>query len=374
MLEDVIRDYNSMFGTSYDTSADQFQSYYKHLSERLKYRELDIVIVVNMFLTGFDATTLNTLWVDKNLRAHGLIQAYSRTNRILNSVKTYGNVVSFRNLEQETNDALALFGNRDAKGVVLLRPYAEYHEEYHALVEKLVAMFPAGQPIVGEEAQKEFIRQYGAILRLRNILTSFDDFTDDHSLSDRDLQDYQSTYLDIYAEFRKGASADKEHINDDVVFEIELIKQVEINVDYILMLVEQYMAARGSAADNEIRATIDRAVNASVSLRNKKDLIEDFVNSVTITHRIDDEWSRFVAERREQELEQIITEERLNPEEARTYMANAFRDGQMTSAGTALTNLLPPVSRFSKNNDRGRLKQHVLDRLLAFFERFNRLG
>lgn len=374
VLDDVIRDYNAMFGTSYDTSADQFQSYYKHLSERLKYRELDLVVVVNMFLTGFDATTLNTLWVDKNLRAHGLIQAYSRTNRILNSVKTYGNVVSFRNLEQETNDALALFGNRDAKGVVLLRPYAEYHEEYRALVERLVAMFPAGQPIVGEEAQKEFIRQYGAILRLRNILTSFDDFADDQSLSDRDLQDYQSTYLDIYAEFRKGASADKEHINDDVVFEIELIKQVEINVDYILLLVEQYMAARGSAADKEIRATIDRAVNASVSLRNKKDLIEDFVNSVTITDSIDEEWSRFVAERREQELEQIITEERLNSEEARTYMANAFRDGQMTTAGTALAKLLPPVSRFSKNNDRGRLKQHVLDRLRAFFERFDRIG
>ncbi|MGO4839853.1 type I restriction endonuclease subunit R, partial [Rhizobiaceae sp. 2RAB30] len=136
-LEAAIRDYNAQFGTSYDTSADKFQNYYKDLSQRLKSRELDLVIVVNMFLTGFDATTLNTLWVDKNLRAHGLIQTYSRTNRILNSVKTYGNIVSFRDLEQATNDALALFGNKDAKGIVLLKPYADYYAEYEKKVAEL---------------------------------------------------------------------------------------------------------------------------------------------------------------------------------------------------------------------------------------------
>ena len=153
-LDAAIRDYNAQFGTSYDTSSDKFQNYYKDLSQRLKNRELDLVIVVNMFLTGFDATTLNTLWVDKNLRAHGLIQAYSRTNRILNSVKTYGNIVSFRDLEQATNDALALFGNKDAKGIVLLKPYADYYAEYEKKIAELAALFPLGAPIVGEAARR----------------------------------------------------------------------------------------------------------------------------------------------------------------------------------------------------------------------------
>ncbi|WP_341645572.1 type I restriction endonuclease subunit R [Thauera sp. SDU_THAU2] len=280
-LDAAVRDYNALFGTSYDTSADKFQNYYKDLSQRLKNRELDLVIVVNMFLTGFDATTLNTLWVDKNLKAHGLIQAYSRTNRILNSVKTYGNIVSFRDLEQATNDALALFGNKDAKGIVLLKPYADYYAEYQKKVAELLDGFPLGIAIVGEAAKKAFIKLFSAILRLKNILTAFDDFTDNEILSARDFQDYQSLYLNLHAEFRNTATAEKEAINDDVVFEIELIMQVEINVDYILMLVERYIKAKGSGEDKEIRASIERAVNSSPSLRNKKDLIEAFVNSVS---------------------------------------------------------------------------------------------
>ena len=187
-LEGAIADYNAMFAMNYDTSADGFQGYYKDLSARLKSRELDLVIVVNMFLTGFDATTLNTLWVDKDLRAHGLIQAYSRTNRILNSVKTYGNIVSFRDLEQATNDALALFGNADARGIVLLKPYADYYAEYTKLVAELIAVFPLGAAIVGEAAQKRFIALFGAILRLRNILTAFDDFAGNEILTERDYQ------------------------------------------------------------------------------------------------------------------------------------------------------------------------------------------
>jgi len=201
-LDDAIRDYNAMFGTSYDTSADTFQNYYKDLSLRLRGREIDLVIVVNMFLTGFDATTLNTLFVDKNLRMHGLIQAYSRTNRILNSVKTYGNIVSFRDLEQQTNDAIALFGNRDACGIVLLKPYGEYYAEYSDRVGELLEEFPLGEPIVGESAQKAFIALFGAVLRLQNILTAFDDFAGSELLSERQAQDYRSVYLDLYAEYR----------------------------------------------------------------------------------------------------------------------------------------------------------------------------
>lgn len=369
-LEDAIQDYNGMFGTSYDTSADKFQNYYKDLSLRLKNREIDVVIVVNMFLTGFDATTLNTLFVDKNLRAHGLIQAYSRTNRILNSVKTYGNIVSFRDLEDQTNDAIALFGNKNAQGVVLLKPYDEYYNDYAEKVTELLAVFPLGQPIVGETAQKEFIALLGAILRLQNILTSFDEFTGSEILSDRQAQDYRSIYLDLYAEFRKGTDSDKEQINDDIVFEIELIKQVEINVDYILMLVQKYRDERGDGDDKEIRAEITRAVDASPSLRNKKDLIEDFVDNISVDGEIDQEWRAFIAAKREAELESIITDENLRPAETRVFVETAFRDGQIRTSGTAITKVLPPVSRFSADGGHGEKKQRVIQKLGAFFERF----
>lgn len=373
-LDAAVKDYNTLFGTSFDTSADKFQNYYKDLSQRLKKRDLDLVIVVNMFLTGFDATTLNTLWVDKNLRAHGLVQAYSRTNRILNSVKTYGNIVSFRDLEQATNDALALFGNKDAKGIVLLKPYAEYYKEYQKRVEELVAAFPLGSAITGEATQKAFIKLFGTILRLRNILTAFDDFAGNEILSQRAFQDYQSQYLNLYAEFRSTAQAEKESINDDVVFEIELIKQVEINVDYILMLVARYLRARGSGQDKEILANIERAINASPSLRNKKDLIQQFVDSVSTATKVDAEWLAFIAVKRAEELDRIITDEGLNANATKAFVDNAFRDGAIQTTGTAITKILPPVSKFSKNNGHSVKKQTVLDKLAAFFERYFGLG
>ncbi|NUQ11202.1 MAG: type I restriction endonuclease subunit R [Gemmatimonadaceae bacterium] len=373
-LDGAIRDYNALFGTSFDTSADKFQNYYKDLSLRLKRREIDLVIVVNMFLTGFDATTLNTLWADKTLRAHGLIQAFSRTNRILNTVKTYGNIVSFRDLEQATNDALALFGNKDAKGIVLLRPFREYYAEYEDLVSEVLARFPLGAPIVGERAQRDFVQAFSAILRLRNILTAFDDFAGRELLSTRELQDYQSVYLNLYADFRAQAAAEKESINDDVVFEIELIKQVEVNVDYILMLVEQYLKARGTGEDRELRATIERAVASSPSLRSKKDLIDQFVDSVSITERVDAAWLAFVVARRTAELERIIHEEGLNPAETRSFVESAFRDGSIPSTGTAITAILPPMSRFDPGGGHAARKRAVLERLGTFFERFSGLA
>jgi type I restriction enzyme, R subunit len=369
-LDAAVRDYNAHFATSFDTSADKFQNYYKDLSQRLRRRELDLVIVVNMFLTGFDATTLNTLWVDKSLRAHGLIQAYSRTNRILNSVKTYGNIVSFRDLEQATNDALALFGNKDAKGIVLLKPYGEYYAEYQKFVADMLTTFPLGEAILGERAQKDFIKLFGAILRLRNILTAFDDFAGNEILSARDFQDFQSNYLNLYADFRSVAAADKETINDDVVFEIELIKQVEVNVDYILILVEQYLNAKGTGRDKEIRETIDRAVAASPSLRNKKDLIEQFVDSVSITAKVDAAWQAFIAARKAEELDRIIAEEGLDAAATRIFMENAFRDSAIPATGTAITKILPPVSRFSADDAHATKKRTILGRLTAFFERY----
>ena len=369
-LEAAIQDYNALYGTSFDTSSDKFQNYYKDLSLRLKNRVIDLVIVVNMFLTGFDATTLNTLFVDKRLVNHGLIQAYSRTNRILNSVKTYGNIVSFRDLEEETNDAIALFGNKDAKGIVLLKPYAEYYDEYAEKVQELLTQFPLGQPIIGESAQKAFIALFGQILRLQNILTSFDDFAGNEILTDRQGQDYRSVYLDLYAEFKKDATAEKESIVDDVVFEIELIKQVEINVDYILMLVQKYREAKGDGEDREIRAAILHAIDASPSLRNKKDLVEDFVDSISATGDLDEAWAAYVAKRRAEELNAIIEDENLKPEETRAFIETAFRDGEIKTTGTAITRVLPPVSRFAAGGGHGEKKQRVLTKLGVFFERF----
>jgi type I restriction enzyme R subunit len=369
-LEGAIQDYNALYGTSFDTSSDKFQNYYKDLSLRLKNREIDLVIVVNMFLTGFDATTLNTLFVDKRLVNHGLIQAYSRTNRILNSVKTYGNIVSFRDLEEETNDAIALFGNKDAKGIVLLKPYAQYYNEYAEKVQELLTQFPLGQPIIGESAQKAFIALFGQILRLQNILTSFDDFAGNEILTDRQGQDYRSVYLDLYAEFKKDAAAERESIADDVVFEIELIKQVEINVDYILMLVQKYREVKGDGEDREIRATISHAIDASPSLRNKKDLVEDFVDSISATGDLDEAWAAYVVKRRAEELNAIIEEENLKPEETRAFIETAFRDGEIKTTGTAITRVLPPVSRFAAGGGHGEKKQRVLTKLGVFFERF----
>lgn len=371
-LEDAIQDYNDMYGTSFDTSADRFQNYYKDLSLRLKHREIDLVIVVNMFLTGFDATTLNTLFVDKRLVSHGLVQAYSRTNRILNSVKTYGNIVSFRDLEEETNDAIALFGNREARGIVLLKPYGDYYAEYAQRSNELLERFPLGEPVIGEAAQKEFIALYGAVLRLENILTSFDEFTGSEILTERQSQDYRSVYLNLYAEFRKEDESDRESINDDIVFEIELIKQVEVNVDYILLLVQQWRQARGDGSDKEVAAVtqIQRAVDSSLTLRNKKDLIMSFVESVSASGEIDAEWRAFVDARRTTELGALISDENLKPEETIAFVEHAFRDGSVPTTGTAVTRILPPTSRFSPDGARSEKKRRVLARLGAHFERF----
>ncbi|PZF66711.1 type I restriction endonuclease subunit R [Curtobacterium sp. MCPF17_047] len=373
-IESAIGDYNVMFGTSYDTSTDKFQNYYKDLSQRMKNREIDLVIVVNMFLTGFDATTMNTLFVDKNLRSHGLIQAYSRPNRILNSIKSYGNIVAFRDLEEETNAALELFGNKDARGVVLLKPYGDYYAEYAEKVIKLLQTYPLGQAIVGETAQKDFIGLFGAILRLQNILTSFDEFARQDPLTERQGQDYRSVYLDLYAEFRKDHNSDKETINEDVVFEIELVKQVEINVDYILMLVERLRSGKGDGEDKEIRDQITRAVDASPSLRSKRDLVESFVDSVSLDRIIDEQWRAFVDAKRQVELKAIIEQENLKPDQTREFVDSAFRDGQLRISGTEITRILPPVSRFNREAGHGEKKKRVVESLTRFFERFFGLG
>ena len=375
-LESAIADYNKTFSTNFDTSSDKFQNYYKDLSMKMKNREIDLLIVVNMFLTGFDATTLNTLWVDKNLKQHGLIQAFSRTNRILNSVKTYGNIVCFRDLEQEVVDAISLFGDKDAEGIVLLKNFDAYyygydengvhHPGYVELIDELETRFPLGSEIIGETEEKAFIKLFGAILRLRNILSSFDDFDATDKISERDMQDYQSIYIDIYQTIRPPAG-EKENINDDIEFEIELIKQVEVNIDYILMLVAKYHES--NCQDKEILANITKAVNASIQLRSKKDLIDGFIASVNADTNVDDDWKTFVNEQREKDISTLITEERLKDEEARKFIDNAFRDGLLRTTGTDIDKIMPPVSRFGGGN-RAEKKNGIIAKLTVFFEKY----
>jgi len=377
-LEAAIQDYNKTFGMNFDTSAEKFQNYYKDVSDRVKNREIDILIVVNMFLTGFDATTLNTLWVDKNLRQHGLIQAFSRTNRILNSVKVFGNIICFRDLKNATDDAIKLFGDREAGGIVLLKTYDDYYngyvengkrkEGYSQLIKILATSFPLDAQISSEIAQKDFIRLYGAILRLKNILSAFDDFAGNEILSERDFQDYQSTYLDIYQEFTRAKDADKENVNDDLVFEIELIKQVEINIDYILMLVEKYH--RSNCTDQVILAEIDKTVNSSIELRSKKELIEGFIERVNTGTEVDDDWYAYVAERKEADLTAIIKSEGLKTDETKRFVDGAFRNGMLKTTGTDIDKILPPVSLFSSDGGRVVKKQGVIAKLLSFFEKY----
>ena len=379
-LESAIMDYNQKFHTNYDTSSAKFQNYYKDLSQRVKNREVDILIVVNMFLTGFDATTLNTLWVDKNLRMHGLIQAFSRTNRILNSVKNYGNIVCFRNLEDRVDEAIALFGDKDANSIVLLKDYdsyyngyegdnGKYHPGYKDLVEILETRFPVGVPIEGEQNQKDFIGLYSSLLRVMNILSAFDQFEDQKLLSDRDMQDYQSEYIDLYDKYRRHV--DKEDISDDIVFEIELVKQVEVNIDYILALVKKYHDEH--CLDKEAEAAIMKAVDSSIQLRSKKELIQAFLNSINVNTDIDRDWETFVLEQKEADLDEIIKTEKLKPEETRKYIEESFEAGTLKTNGTAVDDIMPPVSRFGGGN-RAAKKQGIIDKLLKFFEKYFGLG
>lgn len=379
-LETAIRDYNEMFHTNYSTDGDKFQNYYKDVSLRMKNKELDLLIVVNMFLTGFDATTLNTLWVDKNLKMHGLIQAFSRTNRILNSIKTFGNIVCFRNLQRRVDDAISLFGDKNASGIVLLKSFKDYyygytdakdalHPGYADMIEELTTKFPLSEPqIIGEQNQKDFIALFGAILRMRNLLLSFDEFAGKEILSERDLQDYLGRYQDLRDEWkRRREDKQKEDITDDIIFEIELIKQIEINIDYILLLVKKYHDSH--CEDKEVLIDIRKAMDASPELRSKKALIETFIAGINDVDDVLTEWRSFVVEQKEKELASIVEEENLKPEETRKFVENAFRDGEIKTTGTDIDKLMPPVSRFGGGN-RAEKKQTIIDKLLAFFEKY----
>lgn len=382
-LESAISDYNEMFHTSYDTSADKFQNYYKDVSLRMKNKELDLLIVVNMFLTGFDATTLNTLWVDKNLKLHGLIQAFSRTNRILNSIKTFGNIVCFRNLKNRVDTAISLFGDKNSGGVVLMRSFKDYYYGYESngdhrsgykeMIENLTNSFPVSEAqIIGEQNQREFITLFGAILRMRNLLLSFDDFKGMEILSERDLQDYLGKYQDLRDDWiRRKETGESTDITDDIVFEIELIKQIEINIDYILILIKKYRDS--NCEDKEVLVTIKKAIDASPELRSKKKLIEAFIAEANALGDVITEWNNYVSEQREKELNRLIKDERLNPVETRKFLENTFRYGEVKTFGTDINRILPPMSRFGGGNRTGK-KATIIEKIKMFFEKYFGIG
>ena len=379
-LDDAINDYNLMFHTNYSTDGDKFQNYYKDVSLRMKNRELDLLIVVNMFLTGFDATTLNTLWVDKNLKMHGLIQAFSRTNRILNSIKTFGNIVCFRNLQKRVDAALSLFGDKEAGGIVLMKSYDEYYNGYEDnkgvpqpgfadIVKQLETQYPLSEPdIIGEQNKKDFVKLFGAFLRVRNILSSFDEFAGNEILSDRDMQDYMSRYQDTYQWIKEHRPEhDSTDVIDDIVYEIELVKQIEINIDYILLLVVKYKDSHCN--DKEVLVSIQKAMDSSPNMRSKKKLIEGFIAELNDIDDVLLGWRDFVNAKKEQELDAIIQSEKLKPKETRKFMEDALQAGEIKTTGTDIDKLLPPVSRFGGGN-RAKKKESVIEKFKTFFNMF----
>ncbi len=381
-LSSAIDDYNKMFSSNYSVDADSFQNYYKDVSLRMKNREIDILIVVNMFLTGFDATTLNTLWVDKNLKMHGLIQAFSRTNRILNSVKAYGNIVCFRNLESQVNEALSIFGDKDARGIVLIKTFKEYLNGYHdettgedfpgfiSLVDDLYTKFEHPQNLKTDEEKIEFIKLFGTIIRTHNILKCFDEYDEviPEILSEREFQDLKSAYLRYRDEIIPKIPT--EEIAKDVVFEMELIRQTEVNVDYILMLVNKYRES--NCKDEEIKASIIRAVGSSPSLRSKKDLILEFLDRINASDDIYDMWIKYIEEKCKTELDSIIEELNLKQEKTYIFMTKSFNEGRVNTLGTEFPGILPPIKPFDKT--RTNKKQAAADRLTAFFEKYSGLN
>ena len=404
-LARAINDYNALFNTQYSVEGERFGNYYKDVSLRMKNKEIDLLIVVGMFLTGFDAKTLNTLWVDKNLQMQGLLQAFSRTNRILNSVKDCGHIVCFRNLQEQVNRCFSLFGDRNANSIIYIRPFTDYfygyderdksgltvhRDGYHEIEEWLLTHCPVerlGQ-VETDEEKRAFIRQFGALLKLRNLLCSFDEFrlkegvvtdTDGHPvdkllLDESRLQDYTSYYIDLREQFRSTKSGQAEQVSDDVVFEIELVKQVQISIDYILMLVAQYHES--NCQDRELTVTIERAINSSPDLRDKRELIMQFLERMNPSAEegdITDQWQRYIAAQRQADLERIISEEGLRRSEAEAFMQRAFSEGEVPEVGTAIVKILPPMPLFGgkgRAEKRAEKKRNVLARLKAYFKKY----
>jgi type I restriction enzyme R subunit len=424
-LSAVIEDYNARFQTSFDIDSKSFQNYYRDLSKKMKAGEIDLLIVVGMFLTGFDAPTLNTLFVDKNLRYHGLIQAYSRTNRIYDATKTFGNIVTFRDLEQVTIDAITLFGDKNTKNIVLEKSYQAYMQGftdeltgearrgYLEVVTELEERFPHPDEIVTEKEKKAFVKLFGEYLRVENILQNYDEFASlkalqtidrsdpqaleafkaQHYLSDDDLemlmqikvlperliQDYRSTYNDIRDWLRRekaaNTQADSEIDWNDVVFEVDLLKSQEINLDYILELIfEHHKKSKDKAALVE---EVRRLIRASLGNRAKESLIIDFINQTdldTITDKpsIIDAFFHFAQSEQQREADELIRTESLNEEAARRYITVSLKREYASENGMELNEILPKMSPL--NPQYLTKKQSVFRKISAFVEKFRGVG
>ena len=422
-LKSAIDDYNGYFATNYDVDAKSFQNYYRDLAKRVKNKEVDLLIVVGMFLTGFDAPTLNTLFVDKNLRYHGLIQAYSRTNRIYNSTKSFGNIVTFRDLEQDTIDAITLFGKSNTRNIVLEKSYQEYMEGftdagvarrgYLEVIAELQERFPDPDEIQTEKDKKDFVKLFGEYLRVENILQNYDEFaalqafqsldtsdtkaveafkekyylTDEAFAemqpidmpSERSIQNYRSTYNDIRDWLRhqkEGEEKAKSTIDwDDVVFEVDLLKSQEINLDYILELIFEHNKKTKNKSEliDEIRAII----RSSLGNRAKESLIVDFINQTDLDNIADkagiiESFFQFAQKEQQQEANELISTEGLNIEDAKRYINVSLQRGYASEQGTDLNEALPKMSPL--NPQYLTKKQNVFQKISAFVEKFKGIG
>ncbi|EKJ9977896.1 type I restriction endonuclease subunit R, partial [Escherichia coli] len=424
-LDAAIREYNSYFKTNFSTDSNGFQNYYRDLAQRVKNQDIDLLIVVGMFLTGFDAPTLNTLFVDKNLRFHGLMQAFSRTNRIYDATKTFGNIVTFRDLERSTIDAITLFGDKNTKNVVLEKSYAEYMEGFTdaatgeakrgfmAVVSELEQRFPDPASIESEKEKKDFVKLFGEYLRAENILQNYDEFAtlkalqqidlsdpvavekfkaehyvDDEKFAElqmirlpaeRKIQDYRSAYNDIRDWQRREKEADKKEKSttdwDDVVFEIDLLKSQEINLDYILGLIFEHN--RQNKGKGEMTEEVKRLIRSSLGNRAKEGLVVDFIQQTNLDDLPDkasiiDAFFTFAQREQQREAEALIKEENLNEEAAKRYIRTSLKREYATENGTELNETLPKLSPL--NPQYKTKKQTVFQKIVAFIEKFKGVG
>ena len=390
-LENAIKDYNKIYNTNFNTSADKFQNYYKDVSRKVKDKQLDLLLVVNMFLTGFDAPCLNTLFIDKDLKHHSLLQAFSRTNRILNAVKDHGNIVSFRDIEPQVNEAITMFGNKEgASEVILIHTFEEYYNKgykdnngrqkpsYIEIVEKLKSINP--DKIITPKQEKEFIQTFGEMLKAKNILQQFEEFEDTErenpSISEREIQNLQSKYMDLWGKYKTIAKNNekqqqKEYLDlHDVTFEVELLKSFDIDLEYILRLIGKYKQVSNT---EEIVAKLKNLLKSSFEFRNKEDLFYDFIELIKDKEinedNIHDEWQKFINERKKEELDRLIVENKLNKEETYKYFSKMFESGKVKESGTEIDRILPRVG-FSANSNRYKLKSNMYEKIRNFFDRF----
>ena len=376
-LESYIGHYNEMFNTKFTTKDSQsYYNYYNDISKRVKRQEIDLLLVVNMFLTGFDSKMLNTLYVDKNLKHHGLIQAFSRTNRIVNEKKSQGNIVSFRNLKEQTDNAIALFSNKDAKDIILMQPYEEYVEDFNKAFAALIALVPSVNSVdnlIDEENQLEFIKTFRELMRLKNVMSGFSDFShNDLSMNEQLFEDYKSKYLDLYERHKHNKENQMESILDDVDFEIELIRTDLINVSYILRLLAQYRES--SVAKQEgMKKQIMGIIEGQEQLRSKKELIEAFIDknlmAIPNSEDIEYEFDEYLEQQKSEEFKSLCEDENLNIDEVKGVIETYLYDQRKPfndDISKSLKTIYPLLQR-------RKVISRVLEKVMHHIEKFYEL-